>query len=912
MKLSENNRLWPYLGVVWCLFVLSLMAPRSWRRVAVDTNRPTARSTAARQLSPKRTSVAGWSRQRSKALLEAHPNRHMHAESDVSGTNPEETKRPPSHRIARSRATTFDTIRVAADAPKAVSSTKRGAEIEAVETSLTFASEPAVAQAVRVSNSDERLAMRPSLAVELQRSDMPILKPKTTGGNRKKCSRYLVSPPEELLARLDRLAASAETASWAVRTAERLRSIADPTGAGAHGAFGSPTGFGLPEGDPRRSSLQSKEQKVATELAALKEDVEQASQVAEELSQGDLRTDLLRAQYALRRREEVWNAAFRVEQVTKADGTTAASSDHNEKGQRSRHQELAKRIAAVEKLIGDGAPGQSWRNYLMLEELKALATEDNSFDKDFNRQLVRKVLGRIDAARRYDAQREFVRNGPIAHLETELRHWVAEPVDLSAMLERIESYESAPRSNSARRLALDCQQLAWSADEDMNKVARSLERHYRNANLRIALSNKLANRFLPKPTTVQRDVDDSILGASVLGVSNTSTRLSLRMIPDSRHIRFGLEAKGVVDSDTASSSGPATFHNEGTTWFSADKEFKLAPDGELHESRAVASANGNSELFDLETDFDDIPLVRSLVRRIAVSQHEKSHELALEEVEGRVAYAAQERLNKEAKKAFDRLQGKFEDRILAPARRLGLEPEVVSLQTTDQRVVARLRLAGEHQLGAHTPRPRAPSDSYLSIQLHESAVNNALEQLGLDGEKYRLPDLYRTVVARFRGTEDLDSIEVPEDIPNSESITFADENAAQAAFEEGRLHVTLAISQVRLRRQRYGPLKVHAFYMPETTGAQASLVRNDIVQIETDLPLKVGAQIVLRGMFSKLFSRSRPLPVLPEKLAQDPRMQGLTVNQFLLEDGWLGVAVGPERRMAQRTTGSRQAGANDE
>ena len=33
----------------------------------------------------------------------------------------------------------------------------------------------------------------------------------------------------------------------------------------------------------------------------------------------------------------------------------------------------------------------------------------------------------------------------------------------------------------------------------------------------------------------------------------------------------------------------------------------------------------------------------------------------------------------------------------------------------------RLRLAGGEQLGAYTPRPRAPSDSLMSLQVHESA-----------------------------------------------------------------------------------------------------------------------------------------------------------------------------------------------
>ena len=45
----------------------------------------------------------------------------------------------------------------------------------------------------------------------------------------------------------------------------------------------------------------------------------------------------------------------------------------------------------------------------------------------------------------------------------------------------------------------------------------------------------------------------------------------------------------------------------------------------------------------------------------------------------------------------------------------------------------RLRLASDHQLSGHTPRPRAMAGSLASLQVHESLLNNVLEQLRLEG-----------------------------------------------------------------------------------------------------------------------------------------------------------------------------------
>ena len=64
-----------------------------------------------------------------------------------------------------------------------------------------------------------------------------------------------------------------------------------------------------------------------------------------------------------------------------------------------------------------------------------------------------------------------------------------------------------------------------------------------------------------------------------------------------------------------------------------------------------------------------------------------------------------------------------------------IDPTSIGMETSADRLTMRLRLAADHQLGAHTPRPRAPSDSLASFQIHESAFNNLVSQLDLNGRK---------------------------------------------------------------------------------------------------------------------------------------------------------------------------------
>ena len=111
---------------------------------------------------------------------------------------------------------------------------------------------------------------------------------------------------------------------------------------------------------------------------------------------------------------------------------------------------------------------------------------------------------------------------------------------------------------------------------------------------------------------------------------------------------------------------------------------------------------------------------------------------------------------------------------------LKLNPVALDLRTSKTRLIGRYRLAGDHQLGAHTPRPQAPGDSLLSVQIHESAMNNVVEQLSLDGKESDLRELYREICAKFARPD----LEVPDEVPMGVKIRFSDSQAIHVRFEQ--------------------------------------------------------------------------------------------------------------------------------
>ena len=111
----------------------------------------------------------------------------------------------------------------------------------------------------------------------------------------------------------------------------------------------------------------------------------------------------------------------------------------------------------------------------------------------------------------------------------------------------VERYEANGRAEDGRRLAICATNWRKSAVPSDNELARRIESHYRNANLRIALSAQLINRLLPEQKTVEAPVNDTILGTPIRGRSTTSTQLNVRLLPNPRTWQFAFEAAGNVD-----------------------------------------------------------------------------------------------------------------------------------------------------------------------------------------------------------------------------------------------------------------------------------------------------------------------------------------------------------------------------
>lgn len=588
---------------------------------------------------------------------------------------------------------------------------------------------------------------------------------------------------------------------------------------------------------------------------------------------------LLHAAYALGRRLAVWE---QIHNIAAEPFRTASVSAHGS----GRMEQL---LPEIEKHLLAAKHGRMWRDYLLIDELQDAVGENDRFDSAAARTAARRVLLRLQFANQDASQRAFCRHPLFVQLATELKIWAAEPINYPQLMTELEAFERTSSPVHAQNVAVARQTMLWSSSAPVNELGDALEMQYRNANIRLSVSDGLLNRMLPKPSPLREAVNEYIAGAFTQGTSETVTRLRVRLLPIEHQWRFGLVARGDVSSSTYSSRGPARFYNEGASEFVAEKMLVVDQDG-IQLRPTSASASTSTDLTGVETDFDPVPLLGDLIQAIVCHLYARQAPEAQWEVEHRVATRAGRQLDAEVKSQIERAEKRFDEDVATPLRNLALNPKIVDLSTNNERLIGRFRLASYHQLAAHTPRPVAPSGNLLSFQLHQSALNNIIEQLNLDGREADLGDLFREIAATFNRADTA----LPEDFPDNVRVHFAEEQPVRVDLKDGRLSLTLRLAELTQGRNSWEDIEVFVHYQPALDQPGVDLVRDQYIELKGARRFR--DQIALRAIFSRVFAKNQPITFVSDRLARSPRLRDLQYSQFVIEDGWLAFALDEPRR----------------
>jgi hypothetical protein len=607
-------------------------------------------------------------------------------------------------------------------------------------------------------------------------------------------------------------------------------------------------------------------------------------QAAEAVTDRNSQVACLCASHALLRRVAVWTAAHR---ATTAVSSWAGDIDVNWGG-----RELVDRlIQDVAAEVAQTEDAHGWKHYLLLDEL----ARANQYEGESQRRVIaQRFLSRLTWHGLTQPQRDWLERESVDALEAAVRRWAVAPVDYASLLGQLERQESDAIDLGAIDVARAVQSLRFATSPEAERLAATINTYYRNANIRLAVTDTLINRLVPEVDARIEPVRQQVLGADVRGQSHVDSQLAVRLVPSPSSWRLQLETTGRVRADMASRSGPVSIRTGSQAHFVSTTPIELTHLSASAGGTQVA-VNSNTQIRGINTDYDSVPLIGSLVREIAASRYQslapKAKQIQHGQIRKGVGSEIDQRIGEQLNDAADSLTR----HLVGPLGSLGLSPMVIDMQTSEQRLTARYRIGGDWQLAAFTPRPRAPADALMSLQIHQSALNNTLETVLPAGETKTIRQISDHLKELFAIQEGiLASGDDDGETFDDTMIHFASTRPITVELEDDLLWITLRV--MRLSREGAVDLRrfiVRAAYRCETDGLSAHLVREGHLRISGP-GMSMRDRLPVRAIFNKVFSVNRPLPLVPARLSEHPAMAGLVITQLELRDGWIGLAIGPE------------------
>ncbi|GEM_PF-5814371 len=593
---------------------------------------------------------------------------------------------------------------------------------------------------------------------------------------------------------------------------------------------------------------------------------------------------LRRLAHALARRRVLWQSVARLTRWQR------------EQHQLARHTPQALLASAVdlEQALQRAGAEEAWQRFLLLPELKQQAQAPPQESRRWER-LVAEFLNRVDTLRRDPQYERLSQWEQLQRLQRQLCLCALGRFEATGLPQVVEQFEQTEDEASRALLVRYLQLVEHGSSEALGLQPWELVNHWNNTNLRLAVHHRLLAQLVPQAPPRWQRVYDTILGIPVRGRSWTTTRVDVRTLPG-QGARLVITARGLVRSWTQASQGLVTTHERTVARFSAQRLIQLRPDG-LRSWPTRLELDARSELAGIETELDGLPLLGDLVREIALSQREEMLPEAQAEARWKLRRRIQAQFDRQVDQALAALDRKRMARLNQLRKRLRLDPLLLA-HTTSQRLVLRVRLAGPDQLGAHTPRPRALAGSWASLQVHQSAINNVLDRLQLAGRRFTMPELERHLQSL---------LDVPVELGKKErraAFRFAQHRPVVVHMSQGKVWLHIHLAELVTTKHRWQNLSVQVGYRPVRKGRWFYLQREGHVKLQGQLGGTLGSSLIVRGIFNRIFPSKRQWPLFPPAWEQSPLLDRLAMTQCVVEDGWLGISLGPKEQLSVARRGS--------
>lgn len=569
------------------------------------------------------------------------------------------------------------------------------------------------------------------------------------------------------------------------------------------------------------------------------------------------------------------SAAF--EPVSEARLTTA----------RSRFRSALERLRA---LLDRSGSGGNWRKYLDWPELERQATSSEAADVE----ALGKLYRRLDSGASGLEMQEFagVRRALGGYLEavSTARNPEAATV-YEKRLERLaEAVATAAAAGTPEPLDPVGPLLARLEESGQGLgVVQRIRRAVNRPNLYLQVDESLLGRGVNQAVDETAPINEVLLGTRVRGTGHTTGLVFIDFQPanDRAVVDFVLDATN--HSRTRGGQGPVTVHTIGTTQIDARKRIFIDEQGITSSPvEADASVSTKTAGIGVSARFGK-RLIRKIASRKVAEMQPKARAISEGRARDRIRSQFEAQTAEPIAQAARDYQTKFRRRLMDR----GWYPEMLHINSDDRRLLVTARKSLADQVAAFSHPPAVDPDAVLAARVHETFVNNLIEQ-ELGGRTLTKQLLEEEMKKANRP--------MPESLENDAdqapwSITFAKRKPVEVKVSDNTVRLTVHGSKYTSGDREFPAMDVWAAYKVGRLDGRICLVRDGDVQIYPPGFVPGGRQKLsvqetsLRRILQKRFNKvfDEVLEIEPLQLPGQLASAGpLPLEQLdARKDGWL-------------------------
>ncbi len=414
----------------------------------------------------------------------------------------------------------------------------------------------------------------------------------------------------------------------------------------------------------------------------------------------------------------------------------SAAKDHqpiSEDRFASHRREFVTRARALEKALRrDAKLEREWKRYLKWDLLEPQLADNAKVDRESLEKLAL-VLRRFRSNHAGLEMPVFTRVAVALDRYRDIAFWHAlgerrDTVPLYQSFaknldEQLRRHAEEPTMETTRQIGSALGTLDFLGDaHDTVKVVRA---SYSQPNILTDVTTDALNE-LAGPVCQIRPVRDCILGATIRGTAITNGLVTFQPLESPEKIQLDMFLTGVIHSRTVGFKKPVQVRASGTTDYWASKRL-LISDDQFTTVGLTVDAQTRTRIHSVQKTGGR--LGKRLIEKIAWKKvresKSQSERIASRHAERKVA----DGFNDQVVTALTNGRVTYEEKLRYPLQRVALLTDAIRLASDREGIHSRLLLASHRQIATDSKPPQRLAANDVTVQIHETAVNNFLPTL---------------------------------------------------------------------------------------------------------------------------------------------------------------------------------------